>query len=384
MGGRGFFPDFGGEVIAGASKPGRGWGYSGADERSRRSVYAFVKRTMMVPFLEVFDYSGTEGSIGSRAVTTVAPQALTLLNSNFVSRQAGQLAIELQAGQVAGDDTALINALFQRTLARDAQPEEIDFGRDYLKKQTAEHEAVRHQLVFAPDVPASIEGGFLNRLPQEKFLIPPAPGWRAHSGKWGGGYEGIKNVVPGRGPFVLMTSVAQADFTVSGRMRFGQSVEHAGILLRATNKGAEDRGYEVHFDATNHELQLRRHDGETRTLAKRELRNSFGWRDVRVELTGGTLRVWLDGAEAPFLAATDEKPIEGTGHIGVRAWGGAVRTDELKLHLAKRTLLIDEINPAKSATGKPIAQAQPGLAKRRALQDLCSVMFNISEFVYVD
>ena len=75
-----------------------------------------------------------------------------------------------------------------------------------------------------------------------------------------------------------MTTVAQADFTVSGRMRFGQSVEHAGILLRATNKGAEDKGYEAYFDATNHELQLRRHDGDTRTLAKRELRNSFGAR----------------------------------------------------------------------------------------------------------
>ena len=87
-------------------------------------------------------------------------------------------------------------------------------------------------------------------------------------------------------------------------------------------------------------------------MAKRELRNSFGWRDVRVELTGGTLRVWLDGAEAPFLAVTDEKPIEGKGHIGIRAWGGAVRTDELKLHLAKRTLLIDEINPAKSTAGE--------------------------------
>ena len=30
------------------------------------------------------------------------------------------------------------------------------------------------------------------------------------------------------------------------------------------------------------------------------------------------------------------------------------------------------------------AAKQPGLAKRRALQDLCSVMFNISEFVYID
>ena len=127
MGGRGFFPDFGGEVIAGASKPGRGWGYSGADERSRRSVYAFVKRTMMVPFLEVFDYSGTEGSIGSRAVTTVAPQADPA--QQRLRLAAGRPTRARTTDQSTGqDDTALINALFRRTLARDARPQEIDFG----------------------------------------------------------------------------------------------------------------------------------------------------------------------------------------------------------------------------------------------------------------
>ena len=384
MGGRGFYPNFSGEVIAGASKPGRGWGYSRDNEQARRSVYAFVKRTMMVPFLEVFDYSGTEGSIGARAVTTVAPQALTLLNSDFVSRQAGRLARELQAVESTEDDTALINTLFRQTLARDARPEEIAFGIDYISRQAAQHEAIRHQLVFAPDVPGSIEKGFRDRLPHEKFLITPDANWRAQAGKWGGGYEGIMNVVPGRGPFALMTTASQADFTLSGRLRLEQSVEHAGILLRATAKGTEDRGYEIHFDAKESEVQIRRHDGDTQTLASHEWPHSYGWRDFRVELTGGTLRLWLNGDDQPTLTADDEKPIEGKGHAGIRAWGGAVRTDNLKLHLAKRTVLIDEINPAKSADGELVTHSQLGLAKRRALQDLCSIMFNLSEFVYVD
>ena len=384
MGGRGFYPNFSGEVIAGASKPGRGWGYSRDNEQARRSVYAFVKRTMMVPFLEVFDYSGTEGSIGARAVTTVAPQALTLLNSDFVSRQASLLARELQTVESAEDDTALINALFRQTLARDARPEEVAFSIDYISRQAVQHEAIRHQLVFAPDVPGSIEKGFRDRLPHEKFLITPDANWRAQAGKWGGGYEGIMNVVPGRGPFALMTTANQADFTLSGRLRLEQSVEHAGILLRATAKGTEDRGYEIHFDAKESEVQIRRHDGDTQTLASHEWPHSYGWRDFRVELAGGTLRLWLNGEDQPTLTADDEKPIEGKGHAGIRAWGGAVRTDNLKLHLAKRTVLIDEINPAKSADGELVTHPRLGLAKRRALKDLCSVMFNLSEFVYVD
>ena len=262
--------------------------------------------------------------------------------------------------------------------------EEIAFGQRYLRQQEARHHEVRHQLVFAPDVPASIERGFRDKLPQEKFIIPPDANWRAHAGKWGGGYEGIMNVEPGRGPFVLMTAAKQADVTLSGRIKLEQSVENAGILLRANTKGTEDTSYEIHFDVQQSELQIRRHDGGTKVLAKRGFRPSSGWRTFRVELAKGEIRFWLDDDEQPFLTSNDESPIGGDGHIGIRAWGGAVRTDQLKLHLAKHDVLVNEIAPSKSTDGELVANAQAGLAKRRALQDLCSVMFNISEFVYID
>lgn len=58
----------------------------------RRSVYLFLKRSVRVPFLEVNDAPGLSSSCGRRARTTVAPQALTLLNDPWVRDCARALA----------------------------------------------------------------------------------------------------------------------------------------------------------------------------------------------------------------------------------------------------------------------------------------------------
>jgi hypothetical protein len=68
----------------------------------RRTVYAFVKRTLLVPMLETLDFCDTTQSTDKRAITSVAPQALTLFNGDFVNRQAEQLAQRLK--REAGDD----------------------------------------------------------------------------------------------------------------------------------------------------------------------------------------------------------------------------------------------------------------------------------------
>ena len=95
MGGRGFFPHLGGEVLAGASKPGLGWEISPDREQDRRSIYTFVKRSMLSPALDIFDYSNTAQPLGERPVTTVAPQSLMLLNDDFMQQQAAAFAARL-------------------------------------------------------------------------------------------------------------------------------------------------------------------------------------------------------------------------------------------------------------------------------------------------
>jgi hypothetical protein len=76
------------------------WQASGEPAIDRRTVYAFVKRTLLVPMLETLDFCDTTQSTEKRAITSVAPQALTLFNGDFVNRQAEQLAqrLKLEAG----------------------------------------------------------------------------------------------------------------------------------------------------------------------------------------------------------------------------------------------------------------------------------------------
>ncbi|MDG2122329.1 MAG: DUF1549 and DUF1553 domain-containing protein, partial [Verrucomicrobiales bacterium] len=62
----------------------------------RRSVYTFIKRTVPVPLFRTFDTPDSSASCGRRNSTTVAPQALHLLNNSFVRRRAADLATRLR------------------------------------------------------------------------------------------------------------------------------------------------------------------------------------------------------------------------------------------------------------------------------------------------
>jgi hypothetical protein len=105
------------EALEGHSDPDKVWKPSAEPEASRRSVYAFVKRSLPVPMLEVLDFCDTARPASRRNVTSVAPQALTLLNGEFVNRQAAHFAARLdrEAGDGAG---ARVERAFLLALAR--------------------------------------------------------------------------------------------------------------------------------------------------------------------------------------------------------------------------------------------------------------------------
>ncbi len=78
------------------------WTPSDEAEASRRSIYVFLKRGLIVPMFETLDLADTVCGCPKRQTTTVAPQALTLFNSNFTQQQAQALADRLR--REAGDD----------------------------------------------------------------------------------------------------------------------------------------------------------------------------------------------------------------------------------------------------------------------------------------
>ncbi len=58
----------------------------------RRSVYTFIKRTVPVPLNRTFDGPDNSSSCGRRPHTTVAPQALHLLNNPIIRKRATDFA----------------------------------------------------------------------------------------------------------------------------------------------------------------------------------------------------------------------------------------------------------------------------------------------------
>jgi hypothetical protein len=82
----------------------------------RRSVYTPAFRNRRLELFEVFDFADINAPAGHRNVSTVAPQALYLLNHPFVIAQS-KLAAERALASSAGDDERLVNA-FRTTLCR--------------------------------------------------------------------------------------------------------------------------------------------------------------------------------------------------------------------------------------------------------------------------
>ena len=132
-GGPSIYPQLAKSVLATQSRPGDGWGKSDDMERSRRSVYIFVKRTLPVPLMEAFDAPNSAQPAGERAITTVAPQALMLLNGQFVQEQAAALAERVMKESPTED--ARIDTAFRIVLQRPPTDDERQIANRMLAGQ---------------------------------------------------------------------------------------------------------------------------------------------------------------------------------------------------------------------------------------------------------
>ena len=96
-------------------------------EHDRRSVYLYVKRSFPMPMLTTFDAPDSSQSCSRRDVTTVAPQALAMLNSDFMTEQARRLGERLRE-EGEGPEQWIANA-WRLTLGRVPRPDEVAAAR---------------------------------------------------------------------------------------------------------------------------------------------------------------------------------------------------------------------------------------------------------------
>jgi hypothetical protein len=97
----------------------------------RRMIYLPLRRANLPTLLNLFDFGDATSSASKRTATIIAPQALFMMNSDFVTERASNLARQVL------DDSSLATAervrrLYVRILNRQATAQEVDSGLSYV------------------------------------------------------------------------------------------------------------------------------------------------------------------------------------------------------------------------------------------------------------
>lgn len=104
-------------------------------DHNRRSLYVFVLRNSPYPLLETFDWANPQSPHFRRDVTTTAPQALTLVNSDLVLTWSQALAGRVI--QEAPTESAQIDRVYEILFARKPTAKEKDKLVAFLNSQEA-------------------------------------------------------------------------------------------------------------------------------------------------------------------------------------------------------------------------------------------------------
>jgi len=130
------FPAVQPQALEGSSDPDKIWKASAEEDASRRSIYVFVKRSLILPMLEMLDLCDTARSSAQRMTTSVPTQALTLFNGDFVNQQSRYLAARLRS-EAGPDRVKQITLAYRMYFNRTPDPTELREMLTFLEKEEA-------------------------------------------------------------------------------------------------------------------------------------------------------------------------------------------------------------------------------------------------------
>lgn len=154
QGGPSFRPTLSADALEGLSRKSGAWQASPAAEQLRRSLYMYVQRSLLSPLMTTFDFADSTLPCGQRDVTTVAPQALALLNNEFVHERSQAVAeqiLDQQATPAMGDQQ--IVAAWTSILGRTPSPRELAAARRHVEAQFVHFS--RDETFASADVPVT-------------------------------------------------------------------------------------------------------------------------------------------------------------------------------------------------------------------------------------
>ena len=147
------FPPQPASVTTEGTYGGLAWTVSAGEDRWRRSVYTFAKRTAPYALFMTFDGTSGEACLPRREVSNSPLQALSLMNDTVFVEAAQALGRQFAA--LPGERVARVSGLFRHITGRTITPDELGVLVEYLTQQQARFESKQLD-------PAVLTGGDAN------------------------------------------------------------------------------------------------------------------------------------------------------------------------------------------------------------------------------
>ncbi len=141
------------------------WITSEGEDRYRRGVYTYLRRSVPHPFLTTFDGPNREVCLSQRTITNTPLQALMTLNDPVVVEAANALAVAVKKSKVSSKEW--ISAAYQRVLFQEPDPADavvlLRFYNESLRQYQNEL-ADAEKLVGSPDAELAALAVVVNTL----------------------------------------------------------------------------------------------------------------------------------------------------------------------------------------------------------------------------
>ena len=108
-----------------------------AAERNRRSIYAYRVRGQADPLMEVFNQPTPNDSCERRDASSVSPQALTLLNSDYMTKRSIAFALRLEREEP--DLASRLDRAYRLAFSRSPEPGMTAKFAEYVATMEARH-----------------------------------------------------------------------------------------------------------------------------------------------------------------------------------------------------------------------------------------------------
>ena len=401
VGGESFKGSIDAEALEGLSRKSSAWQASPLEQQNRRSLYMFAQRSLPDPFLATFDLADTTLPCAERDVSTVAPQALALLNGTLTHRLSFQIADRVN--QQSSQPEAQVQWAWRMIHQREPTAKELELGLAHLQEQERRFSDA-HESLTPPEADQALPPDLQLALFADQGIEKDAAGrvhhWRDQSGRDHNATQELAENRPeaapesgggirfdGKSRFLHVdgTLVSKQEYTLLAVATDTGKAGHREILSN-WNGAAGNSATSLFLGLTNQQ-----------TFRFSDAMASGSWEGDRsrpaiVTAIGDSTnaRLWVNqklvsdrGSPLPERRLDTNWVIGQQGNIQGEYWQGeilAVLVWDRALTEPERERVVGQLAKRFDISTEP-TRPTPAIL---ALQSLCHVLLNSNEFIYVD